>query len=196
MRAGVEEGDGSRANYSWLARLAIVLIFTYQGMLSIQAYFFDWATAPEVRLHYETALVETLGYLNENGQGVVTLSTQTPDRYHSPAVGLLALNNPAVSLRWFNGTRSLLLPDVPAHTLTFSGQSALAPELAAWLDGATSGETTLPLLETDLDRPVTVKQVNTAVLSDTLAKQFTGQLAPGLITEKNEQNLLRINNVQ
>ncbi|MCA9981537.1 MAG: hypothetical protein KDD89_11900, partial [Anaerolineales bacterium] len=78
----------------------------------------------------------------------------------------------------------------PAHTLTFSGQSALAPELAAWLDGAAVSETTLPLLETDLDRPVTIWQVDTAVARDALATQFTPPATPSFIGENEALELL------
>ena len=190
IRAGVAAGDGSRSNYIWLARLAIVLIFIYQGMLTVQGYFFDWATAPEVRLHYESALVETIGYLNENGQGVVTLSTQTPGQYHSPPVGLLTQRNPELTLRYFNGQRSLLLPDVPTHTLTFAGQSALAPELADLWAGQVTEQAILPLLATDLDRPVTIQAVNTAVVRDQLLTQFIPPSNPSFIGANQELELL------
>ncbi len=190
MRAGVAAGDGSRSNYIWLARLAIVLIFIYQGMLTVQGYFFDWANAPEVRLHYETALVETISYLNENGQGVVTLSTQTPGQYHSPLVGWLTQGNTELDLRYFNGTRSLLLPAVPTQTVTFTGQSALAPELAAlWAEQVTE-QAILPLLETDVERPVTIQGVNTAVVRTQLPSQFTPPPSPSFIGPNQELELL------
>lgn len=126
---------------------------------TIVNYFNNWANAPEVRVQYESSLAAAVDYLNEQGGGAAAISTTTPDRFHSPAVGELFLNNPAVGLRWFNGQHSLLIPQSSGlNTLIFSGFAPLSSDLGAYGVGLRI-ETMLPLRETDLDRPLTVYQV-------------------------------------
>jgi len=113
-----------------------------------------------VRVQYESSLATAVGYLNEHGNGVAAISTTTPDRFHSPAAGELLLTNPAVTLRWFNGQYSLLIPQTGGKsTILFSGFAPLSPDLGRYANGFRI-ETTLPMRETDLDRPITVYRVD------------------------------------
>jgi hypothetical protein len=123
-------------------------------------YFVRWANAPEVRVQYETSLATAVDYLNANGEDAAAISTTTPDRFHSPAAGQLLLSNPAVNLRWFNGLHSLIIPQSgETSRLIFSGFAPLAPALEVYAESFRL-ETTLPMRETDLDRPITIYEVN------------------------------------
>lgn len=127
---------------------------------TVNNYFNRWANDPQVRVQYESSLAATIGYLNEAGSGPAAISTTTPDRFHSPAAGELFLTNPAVSLRWFNGQYSLLIPQTEGEsTLLFSGFALLSDSLSRYTNGLQI-ETTLPIRESDLDRPITIYRVN------------------------------------
>jgi hypothetical protein len=139
-----------------LQSLLPFLLLTTVFILTARDYFGRWANAPEVRVQYETALVTAIEYLNdlEDG-GAVALSTTTPNHFHSPAVAFLTLKNDAVSLRWFDGRSSLLLPQDGTSRLIFTGFAPLHPALATYLEPAVLQET-LPMRPDDLDRPLTV----------------------------------------
>jgi hypothetical protein len=148
-----------------------VLLFGVTAVMTARDYFHVWAQAPEVRLQYETALVTAVRYLNRHGSGPVAVSTYTPGPYHSPAVAYLTLTNPAVSLRWFDGRGSLLLPQDAAGQLVFVGES-LEPALSRYvlLDGPSQ---LLAMRPTDFVRPVTVFEVDGRVLAAGLGASFT-----------------------
>jgi hypothetical protein len=116
-------------------------------------YFGRWANAPEVRVQYETAMVTALRHLDERGTGAAAVSTITPGRYHTPAVALLTLHNPAVTPRWFDGRQSLLLPGEPYATLVIPGFTTLPDALQPYLMGAVLADE-LPMRPDDLDRPI------------------------------------------
>jgi hypothetical protein len=136
----------------------VVLLFVVVGLQTIRDYFFIWAESPEVRVQYESTTVTAVNYLNDHGQGQIALSTTTPDRFHSPAVGLLTQNNPNIDLRWFDGRHGLLIPRGEESTLLFTGFAPLNPDLELYFTGDKVDE--LPLLASDLDRPVTVYNVD------------------------------------
>jgi len=140
----------------------VVVLFVGVGLQTIRSYFFVWAESPEVRVQYETAIVTAVNYLNDYGQGQAALSTTTPDRFHSPAVGLLTQNNPGMDLRWFDGRHGLLIPRGEDSTILFTGFSALNPVLEPYFSGTKVDE--LPLLASDLDQPVTVYDVDARAL--------------------------------
>jgi hypothetical protein len=170
MARGLEQWrpalNGRRLGGNHLVTLLAVALFGATAVVTARDYFHVWAQAPEVRLHYESALVAAVRYLNEHGDGPAAISTATPGRYHSPAIAFLTLNNPAVSLRWFDGRASLLLPQDAPGQLLFVGEG-LAPALAGYAPPGTPREV-LPLRPTDFVRPVTVYDVDGAALATAL----------------------------
>ena len=132
--------------------LAALILFT---ILTARDYFVRWANAPEVRVQYETTMVAALRYLDERGAGAAAVSTITPGRYHTPAVALLTLHNPAVQPRWFDGRQSLILPGAADSLLLIPGFTPIPAALQPYLAGATLVDE-LPLRLDDLDRPVRV----------------------------------------
>ena len=136
----------------------LILLFTLTFIHTARDYFFVWANEPEVRVQYETSLVTAVRYLNEHGRGPVAFSTTTPGRFHSPAAAELTLTNPLVSMRWFNGKHSLLVPQEADSTLIFTGFAPLNPHLEEYLEATPLAE--LPLRASDLDRPLTLFSAN------------------------------------
>jgi hypothetical protein len=134
------------------AIMAMVLVFT------VTDYFSVWANAPEVRVQYETALTEAIGYLNEHGTDAAAISTTTPNRFHSPAVALLNQTDRQTVLRWFNGQYSLVAPQSADSKLIFTGFAPLNRALREYF--AAEPDDILPLRPTDLDRPLTVYHLN------------------------------------
>ncbi|MGB1252353.1 MAG: glycosyltransferase family 39 protein [Candidatus Promineifilaceae bacterium] len=159
------------------APLLSILLFVTIGIDTARSYFVVWGNHPDVRVHYETTRVTAIDYLNRAGSGAVAISSPRPDRFHDPSTALMALTNPAVSLRWYNGAHSLLLPNSSDGMIVFSGWAAPDGSLARYLDGLTPIEQ-IEMRADDLDRPITIYQVNTAELAQSLLKtQFT-QLDP------------------
>jgi uncharacterized membrane protein len=146
------------------------IFFLALAVQTVRDYFFIWANAPEVRLHYETTLVSTINYLNENGRGPVAISTTTPGRYHSPAVAQLTLNNQDVDLRWFDGQYSILVPQGGEGMVVFSGFAPLSPFLEPYFSGTFVEE--LALRPTDLDRPLTIYSTDAKSLREEWQHQF------------------------
>ena len=127
-------------------------------------------------MQYESSLAAAVDYLNVHGNSAASISTTTPDRFHSPTAGRLFLNNSAVDLRWFNGQNSLLIPqDSPESSLIFSGFAPLGSHFGQYAVGLRV-ETMLPLRETDLDRPLTVYRVNGELWLEHNAPQFSGEM--------------------
>jgi hypothetical protein len=167
-----------KSKISNLPSLFAILLFAAIFAGTVRDYFGRWGNAPEVRVQYETALVTAIEYLNEQGQGMVALSTTTPNRFHSPAVALLTLRNGAESLRWFDGRGSLLLPQDSESRLIFNGFAAPHPALATYLESAVLQET-LPMRPDDLDRPLTVYAADgPAILAQWQATLDTVVVAP------------------
>ena len=135
--------------------LAALIVFTTLAAVTARDYFVRWANAPEVRVQYETTMVAALRYLDERGAGAAAVSTITPGRYHTPAVALLTLRDPAVQPRWFDGRQSLILPGAADSLLLIPGFTPIPTALQPYLAGATLVDE-LPLRPDDLDRPVRV----------------------------------------
>ena len=155
--------------------LAATALFLVVAAQTARDYFGRWANEPEVRVQYETTMVTALGYLDRYGSGDAAVSTITPGRYHTPAVALLTLHNPAVRPRWFDGRRSLVLPPRAGATLVIPGFTPLPAELQRYLIGATLIDK-LPLRLDDLDRPVRIYTLSRSGMD--VADQMT-PLLPG-----------------
>ncbi len=138
---------------------AVLILFAFTGLDTVQRYFLDWAGHPEVRVQYEAAAVRAITYLNEHGGGAAAISTTTPGRFHNQPVGLLTSTNPQTAVSWFNGQRALYVPADPDALLIETGFAPLAPALAAFA----AGRQPLAVIEqpaTDLDRPLTVSTLD------------------------------------
>jgi hypothetical protein len=155
-------------------RLALwlpLLLFAATAVVTVRDYFVTWANAPPVRVQYETTMVTAIRHLNENGAGAVAVSTNTPARYHSPAVAQMTLHNEAVHLRWFDAQHSLLLPQGELSTVIIPGFTPLSPALAGYFESAVLAES-LKLRQTDLDRPLDIYRVDSPALSAEWQSQF------------------------
>ncbi len=151
------------------------LLVMWLGVESYRAYFQLWANHPEVRLQYETTLTTMMAYLDEHPGIIAAISSAQPNRFHDPATAFLTRQERHPPLRWFDGQGSLIWSPAVSHWLLFSGAAPLHPQLTPYLSSATLVET-LPLRPTDLDRPITVWEVDGAALSAAAARQFTSLL--------------------
>ncbi len=160
---------------SWRPLVAVFLMLFFFGtaLLTYRDYFQIWANAPEVRVQYETTLVTALDYIDQQPPGEVAISTATPGRYHSPAVARLRSVQSHFALRWFDGRGALLLPREPSGTVALTGFAPLDPALESYFATADLQET-LPLRETDLDRPVRFYALDQARLRE----DWFGRLVP------------------
>ena len=158
-------------HFGWL--LVVMILFGWTANQTYQDYFWNWGQHPQVRVQYESTLTETIRQLNQQDGGAVAISTPTPNLYHSPSVGLMMQSNPQLSLRWFNGAHSLLLPHENRATITFSGFAELNPLLAPFF-APTTPPVVLPMRSTDLDKPVQLFQLETLPLRE----QWTAQITP------------------
>lgn len=152
-----------------------LLLFGITAVFSARAYFFTWANAPEVRVQYETTLVTALQYLALRPAEGVAISTIAPKPEHSPAVARMVLPH-VEQIRWFDGRSSLLLPQ--AQTTVLIPGFAPLPEgiMRYWATAVLSD--TLPMRPTDLDRPITVYQIDTSAALAQWRTQFTPPPAP------------------
>lgn len=149
----------------------VVILYGLIAILTVKDYFFLWARAPEVRVQYESTLASAINYLNENDDRLVALSTTTPNRFHSPAVAQLFLNNPGVNMSWFDGQHSLLIPQGDTSTLIFTGFAALNPNLKTYFEESPAYE--VPLPTTDIDRPLSVYSITGQSLLAEWEEQFS-----------------------
>lgn len=145
--------------WSVVCGLAALGLFTALAAQTTRDYFNRWALTPEVRVQYEATMVAALRRLDERGAGEAVVSTITPGRYHTPAVALLTLRNPAVRPRWFDGRRSLLFPAGAGGVMVVPGFTPIPAELQPYLADAALLEE-LPMRPDDLDRPVRVYTLN------------------------------------
>ena len=155
--------DGRRGSgrglWSVACGLAALGLFAALAAQTARDYFNRWANAPEVRVQYETTMVTALRRLDERWAGEAVVSTITPGRYHTPAVALLTLHNPAVRPRWFDGRQSLLFPAESGGVMVVPGFTPIPAGLQPYLADAALVEE-LPMRPDDLDRPVRVYTLN------------------------------------
>lgn len=178
MGAGEQGGRGEntaplllRSPAPWLV-LFVLTFYCGTAVTTFRTYFHTWTNAPEVRVQYETTMVTALEYLNAHGSGDTAVSTITPHAYHSPAIAQLTLHNKTVSLHWFDGRHSLLLPSTNSSTIIFPGFTPLPPQLAGYFETAVLAES-LPLRPSDEDRPLDIYRVDGAAMRADWLNQFT-----------------------
>jgi hypothetical protein len=151
------------ADSKWAAIGLFLLIFG-TAVITYRDYFITWADNPEVRVQYETTMASAIDYLNNHGEGVASVSSITPGRYHSPALAQMLLHNPDVELRWFDARNSLLLPKMETGTHLIPGFTPIPLALQDYYSTAVLEET-LPMRESDLDRPLHIYSVNNAQMN-------------------------------
>jgi hypothetical protein len=117
-----------------LLPLLAVLLFAGIGFNTWRDYFAVWAKAPEVAVQYESNLVEVIRYLNAQGEGAVSISTDAPSRFHDPAAARLYLDNDDLRILWYDGRHALLLPQDGGTALLFMSSAPLHPALAPYLE--------------------------------------------------------------
>ncbi len=144
----------------------VLLLFSGTAVTTVRDYFIEWANAPEVRVQYESTMATAMAYLNEQDVQDVAISTITPGEFHTPALAKMMLTNEAVVIHWFDGRSSLLLPKAEESVVILSQFAGLNPALMPYFETAVLS-TTLPLRETDKDRPLEVYHwQRTATLAD------------------------------
>ncbi|MGD8586726.1 MAG: glycosyltransferase family 39 protein [Chloroflexota bacterium] len=136
----------------------VVLLFAGLFLQTARDYFIRWASAPEVRVQYESSLVETLAYLQAQEEMATAISTTTPNHFHSPAVATLQLGREDNGLRWFDGNHSLLLPQAESSRIIFSGFAPLNPYLKRYFDFAPVDD--IAMNKDDVDQPLEVFVLN------------------------------------
>jgi len=156
------------------SRALVIALFAVVLALTIRDYFVTWANDPEVRVQYESSLVSALRYIDENVDGPAAISNTTPDRFHSPSVAQLFLQNPEPSIRWFNGQHSLIAPQGEGSVMFFSGFAPLSQDLKEYFDAEL--RTTLPLRSTDINRPLTVYDTDGSVMSTGWESSFEDRI--------------------
>ena len=159
-----------------LITAVLLLFFAATALFTYRDYFQRWANQPEVRVQYETTLVTALDAIDARPPIETAISTITPGRYHSPAVARLRSLRAPYALRWFDARGALLLPRVPAASVVFTGFAPLAPALEKYFATAVLQDT-LPLRETDLDRPLRFYDVDQASQQDDWAEYLTPRAA-------------------
>jgi hypothetical protein len=158
-----------------LSLALVAMLFAGLYLQTARDYFFVWANEPEVRVQYETSLIETLDYVGRHSESATAISTTTPNRYHSPAVAMLTLADSNNELRWFDGNHSLLAPQEETSSLVFSGFAPLNTRLSGYLDVEPVAE--LPMRESDLDRPLVIYETNGRELAESWKTRFDDTLA-------------------
>lgn len=133
--------------------VGVLLLFGGTGVVTAQDYFGTWASAPEVRVQYESTMTAVMNYLNEQPQPNVAISTITPGPFHTPALAQMTLHNETVLPRWFDGRGSLIVPNDDEALIFFSGFAPLPAALEPYLATAVLQDT-LPLRANDDDRPI------------------------------------------
>lgn len=94
---------------------AVVILLLITGVRTAQAYFGVWARHRDVRVAYHHALVEQAHYLDTRpGDGIVSLSSIYPGRFHDPYTMEVSLEREDLSLRWFDGRFALVFPSAEA----------------------------------------------------------------------------------
>lgn len=172
-----EHTPASADNYA-LMLVTLALLFGLLAFDTGRTYFNTWANLPEVRVHYETALVEAIDYLNDNRPANLAISSPSPDRYHDPSVALMTLHTDAADVRWFNAQSSLLLPDAAQTTLVLPGYAALDPNLTPYLLDQSSVTHEISLRESDLNRPVTFIDIGAQSLRRELMQSVFEPIEP------------------
>ncbi len=150
----------------------VVLLYAALALFTWRDYFQIWANNPEVRVQYETTLATAIDYLNTDGRGEIAISTITPGRYHSPALAEMTLTNRDVTLRWFDGRGSLLLPRTETAMVVVPGFTPLPPLLFEYFATAELIED-MPLRETDHDRPLRIYEASRADMVDDWRSRLT-----------------------
>ena len=146
------------------ALTTVVCLYAFLALDSAQAYFFEWATHAEVRLHHEQTLVAAVDYLNEQEvRDDLLFSVDAPGRFHDQPVGLLTLHDDAqASARWFHGERGLVLPATP-HLLVSSDLAPLTAIDPALLADFATEQYRDSRPESDIDRHLVIWKIEDAV---------------------------------
>lgn len=130
---------------SRLVLLAGLPLFSGWLLITCRAYFEVWARQPEVAVQYEADLAAAVRYLDTLDSQTVAVSTDAPGRFHDAATAALFRTSEAVTLRWFDGRYSLLLPAAQGRSsLFFTAAAPPAAALQPYLDAVAEAREVLP----------------------------------------------------
>lgn len=158
----------SQGKLGWLL---VGLIWLITAVRAGDDYFNRWANDPEVRVQYEATMVAAMDYLNQQGENTVAISTITPANVHTPALAQMTLTNQAIRPHWFDAQDSLLIPNSANSLFVVPGFTPL-PDAFATYFAPSKLVTSLPLRETDLDRPLNIYQADVEALLDVVQIEF------------------------
>jgi len=109
----------------------VLLVVLGHAAWTARDYFGRWARHPQARLAYNRNQVEQARYLQSNPEGgVVCLSSLFPEHWHDPYIFEFTLHRDDLSLRWFDGRGSLVLPDAKDTRYIVPAGAPLHPALA------------------------------------------------------------------
>lgn len=110
--AALWDWASSRAG-GWAEQVAaglLALLLVLAGLSTYRALFVKWPVRPQVREIYQASLTEAFDDLNSSGlEGPIWMSEPFPDDRHL-LLAKRTLEAPEIEPRWFDGSRSLILP--------------------------------------------------------------------------------------
>ncbi|MBK8984556.1 MAG: hypothetical protein IPM39_00505 [Chloroflexi bacterium] len=171
-----------RASDVWPKRMAadrlrttsgVILLLLFGGTAAATArdYFAVWANQPDVRVEYESTMVAAMQAINQEEMPHTAVSSQTPGPFHTPAVAAMTLSPHLPTPRWFDARTSLVLLTASQSFVLIPGFTPINPALATYFETAVLVQT-LPMRPTDLDRPLDIYTVDSALLAADWATQF------------------------
>jgi hypothetical protein len=112
----------------------VVLLLVYHGWLTASGLWRTWPANEEVQFVWQAALTEAAAYLDETADNrPVAIGGWTPETMDAPTMDL-TLRREDLSLRFFNPTESLIIPDGATGEPARLVRPAILP-VAAMLEG-------------------------------------------------------------
>ncbi len=110
---------------AWLAVVAVSTGYDYFGR---------WAGSPHTRAAYFQNLVSISDYLDDGEySGAVALSSPFPEQPLDPFIADLRMRRDGILLRWFDGRRAIVFPDISSSLLVVPPSTPLDPYIDARL---------------------------------------------------------------
>ena len=105
---------------------------TFVLAATVQAYFVDWARAPEVRAAYQYNLTQMLTELPDDGSSTV-ISSVYPGVAHNPSIGMVLAGTHEKAVRWVDARTGLVFPGSGEGQLLVPMATPLHPAFTEWV---------------------------------------------------------------
>lgn len=126
----------SKRRATALLAIPAALFVFITSLTTYREYFDIWADAPDVRVAYHTALVQTAAYLDASDNAhPVMMSSIRPEAPHDPSTVRATLRRDDLAIRWFDARGALLFPDEAQVWVTLPENTPLHPALALYFTG-------------------------------------------------------------